>query len=90
MNDAHKSPLVALYPLIAGAGLWFQVRLVRLTTQLCALGYVSLLIRDYWTHGALLHLRWHLIVLAGLAFTGLVVAYHVLRVSVLGSFCEPR
>jgi eukaryotic-like serine/threonine-protein kinase len=91
LDDALESPLIALYPaLIVGSGLWFRVRLVRLTTQFCALGYTSLLLVEYWRHGQLHHPHWHLIVLAGLAGTGFVVAYHVHRVSVLGRFCDSR
>jgi len=76
--------------LIAGSGLWFQVSLVRLTTQLCAAGYCTLMLVEFWRRGHLLHIHWHIIVLAGLAVTGMVVAYHVHRVSVLGRFCDSR
>ena len=84
-------PLVALYPaLIVGSGLWFRVSLVRLTTQLCALGYASLLATEYWRLGSLQHPHWHFIFLAVLALVGFVVAYHVHRVSVLGRLCDSR
>jgi serine/threonine-protein kinase len=88
---ALESPLVALYPgLIACSGLWFRVALVRLTTQLCALGYIWLLIVEYARLGFLPHPHWHFVFLMILALTGLIVAYHVHRLSILGRFCESR
>ena len=53
IDDAVESPLVALYPaLIAASGLWFHVSLVKLTTQLCLLGYASLLAAELWRFGS--------------------------------------
>jgi hypothetical protein len=89
--DALESPLVAVYQaLIVGSGLWFQVSLVRFTTQLCSLGYIWLLAFEYWRIGSLPHLRWHLIFLVVLAITGFMVAYYVHRVSILGRYCDSR
>jgi serine/threonine-protein kinase len=89
--DALESPLVALYPgLIACSGLWLRVSLVRLTTQLCALGYASLLLAEYVRLGFLQHPHWHFIFFVVLALTGFIVAYHVHRLSVLGRFSESR
>jgi hypothetical protein len=49
-----------------------------------------LLLVEYQRFGRLQYEHWHLIVLAGLALTGFIVAYHVPRVSVLGRFRDQR
>ncbi len=85
------TPLVIFYAVfVAGAGLWFQVRLVWFATVLAELGY-CILVLDSWLRQAdtgLLH--HHLIVLIGLAILGYVVAYQVQRVRVMSQYYEHR
>jgi hypothetical protein len=88
IDDALESPLVGLYVvLVAASALWSRVSLVLLTTQLCALGYLSLVAAN-WLEGRLVHPHWHLIFIVALSFTGLIVAYQVHRLSILGRFCD--
>ncbi len=87
--DAVEGPLAAALPaLVVASGLWFRVSLVGFTTMLTATGYLILLLELYWGQPWPAHLNWHVVVAAILMLTGLVVAYLVHRVQVLGRIYE--
>jgi serine/threonine-protein kinase len=91
INDSATGPLVALYPaLIAASGLWFRVSLVLFTAATSFVGYGLLIVNEYWIHGRIEQLNWHLIVMVTLINIGLVVAYQVHRVRALSRFYEHR
>ncbi len=89
--DGFNSPLVVLYPLYIGAsGLWWKVRLVWLSTALSQLGYAGLLVWTWWHQRPVGLLHRHVILIAGLAILGYIVAYQVQRIRLLSRHLEQR
>ena len=89
--DAFRGPLVVAYPvLIAGAGLWFRVRLVMLTTALSIAVYGGMALSAYFGPLGLAKPHWHIIFETALAVLGLIVAYQVQRVRALSRYYENR
>jgi serine/threonine-protein kinase len=90
LDRATNSVLVVGYPLlIAASGLWFQVRLVWITTLLSEAAYAALML---WTHargGGDEH-PWSNIFMAALAVTGFVVAQQVRRLWAISFYYEQR
>ncbi|MCX7826809.1 MAG: serine/threonine protein kinase [Verrucomicrobiae bacterium] len=91
VDDALLSPLVIGYPfLIAASGLWFQERLVWVTTALSVAAYASLLLDAYRRGVPLMFVNWHVIFVIVLAVLGFVVAHQVYRVRALSRYYERR
>lgn len=91
MNRGQDSPLVVLYVLIvAASGLWLKAGLVRFTTAVVVLGYLSLIglaaIRGE-LRSAPLH---HLIAVVALFAAGEAVAFQARRVRLLGRYFGDR
>ena len=84
LNDGLTTSQVAGYFLIvAASGLWFRERLVWLTTAMAVLGYGALVALDAWKppHPTPYSPYYrHVIFVAVLAVSGLIVAYQVKRV----------
>jgi serine/threonine-protein kinase len=88
LTGNEGSSLLIAYPLlVAGAGLWFQVRLVWFTTAMAEVAFALLALeaarlREFPHHT--------LVFMAGLAVVGLVVAHQVQRVRALSRYYENR
>jgi serine/threonine-protein kinase len=91
LDRAYSGALTVGYAvLIVGSGLWFRVLLVWWTTALSCLGYVVLIFFEAIATGPGPSPQHHLIVLAGLAVTGWMVAIQVERVRALSRYYENR
>jgi serine/threonine-protein kinase len=91
LTEAGVSPLIVGYPfLIAGAGLWTQIRMVWVTTALTMAGYAGLMAFDHWTSLTPQLMHRHVIFLVSLAVLGFVMAYQVQRVRALSRYYEGR
>jgi serine/threonine-protein kinase len=91
VDGAHYSALALLYGVfIAGSGLWFRTSIVWYTTILACLGYTILVFAGIPTQGLSDSPQHHVIVLAGLAIMGWMVAAQVERVRVLSRYYEKR
>jgi serine/threonine-protein kinase len=87
LPNASNSVLVVGYPLlIAASGLWFQVRLVWITTVLSEAAYAALVLTTH-ARGADKD-PWSNIFMAALAVTGFVVAQQVRRLWAISSYYE--
>jgi len=88
---APQGPLVAGYAcLIAGAGLWFRVRLVWFVTLLSLLSYGVIVAVYLGDGGEIYELHHQLIFAVVLVVLGGVVAYQVNRVRALSRYYERR
>jgi serine/threonine-protein kinase len=88
--DASNSALVIGYPLlVAASGLWFQVRLVWITTLLSEAAYAALVL---WANarGGSGQNPWSNIFMAALAVTGFVVAQQVRRLWAISFYYEQQ
>jgi serine/threonine-protein kinase len=91
LDGVPVSPVIIGFPvLIAASGLWFQVRLVWVTTALTAVAYAALVLAFYLRDRSVEGLHKHIIFVVGLAVLGLVVAYQVQRVRALSRYYEHR
>ncbi|MEO6810955.1 MAG: serine/threonine-protein kinase [Isosphaeraceae bacterium] len=92
INDGLTTPLVAGYfLLIAASGLWFRERLVWFTTALAVGSYGALTAVSSHSLGNSLNSPYrHLLFMATLAVSGLIVAYQVKRVRALSLYYENR
>ena len=91
LDEAMPGPLMAsFFALVAASGLWFQTRLVALTTLLAMLGYGLLLYDDFHRYGQPEQMNWHVIFIVLLLLTGCAVAYQVHRVRALSRFYGRR
>lgn len=92
INDGLTTPLVAGYfLLIAASGLWFRERLVWFTTVLAVGSYGALTVVTSHGHGNSSDSPYrHLLFMAALAVSGLIVAYQVKRVRALSLYYENR
>lgn len=88
ISTGPVSTLLVIYPLlITASGLWFQVRLVWVTTVTTAVGLLVLV----WMKPELAEpLHYPLLVLTVLAAVGAATAYQVKRVRALSRFYERR
>jgi serine/threonine-protein kinase len=91
LENASNSVLVVGYPLlIAASGLWFQVRLVWITTLLCEAAYAVLVLGTYVRGAGGESEPWSNIVMAALAVTGFVVAQQVRRLWAISFYYEQQ
>jgi eukaryotic-like serine/threonine-protein kinase len=91
VDGAFYSALALTYGVfIAGSGLWFRVHVVWFTTALACLGYLVLVLGGTLYEGLGASPQHHLIVLAGLAILGWMVATQVERVRALSRYYEHR
>jgi serine/threonine-protein kinase len=91
LDQVWLSPVIVGFPvLIAASGLWFQVRLVWVTTALAAAAYGTLVVVFFSPERDLEGWHKHIIFVIGLAVLGFVVAYQVQRVRALSRFYEHR
>jgi predicted Ser/Thr protein kinase len=88
LTGNEASSLLIVYPLlVAGSGLWFQVRLVWFTTAMAEVAFALLALEA----APLRELPHHtLVFMVGLAVVGLVVAHQVQRVRALSRYYENR
>ncbi len=89
--EGVKTPLVAGYfILIVASGLWFQERLVWYTTSLSVIAYTVLVGIDALAMKSLLLPHLHVLFMALLAVSGLIVGYQVKRVRALSQYYQHR
>lgn len=87
LDDALRGPLIVGFPaLVAVSGLWFRAPIVLLATSLSALGYIGLLLGDYWRRHQIEQINWQVAFLVLLVLAGCSVAYQIHRVRALGRF----
>jgi serine/threonine-protein kinase len=92
MSDGLTTPLVAGYfLLIAASGLWFREGLVWLTTTLALVSYGTLAVGHALRPSVVREpVPRHLLFMAVMAVSGLIVAYQVKRVRALSQYYEHR
>ena len=91
IDEAWNSPLVFCYGLyVVASGLWFQVRLVWLTTLIAGVGYCLLVAAAAIQGGLGPSPQHHAITLIALILLGYMVASQVNRVRALSRYYEHR
>lgn len=91
VDEAFYSSLAITYGvLIVGSGLWFRARIVWFATVLSCLGYLLLVLAGVYRRGIGASPQHDVMVLAGLAILGWMVAAQVERVRVLSRYYEQR
>ncbi len=77
-------PLVVGYALIVAlSGLWFRVHLVWITTVLCELGYLTIILKVYLLTGEIPSRHWVITFMVLVALLGGVIAWQVQRIQFL-------
>ena len=91
VDEAYYSSLALTYGIfIVGSGLWFRAKIVWVATFLACLGYVVLVLVGVYRQGFGVSPQHDVMVLAGLAIMGWLVAAQVERVRVLSRYYENR
>ena len=82
--------VVGYFILVAASGLWFRERLVGFTTAMSVVAYAVLVTVDAVQNHALTNPHLHVLFMALLAVSGLIIGYQVKRVRALSQYYEHR